>query len=64
MRGTFEPVEKGAVKKDDMLYVDMKMSVDGKVIESEDNFDIAARDVRVKGVPLVGLGDSLVGAKR
>lgn len=64
MRGTFGPVEKGAVKIDDMLYVDMKMSVDGKVIESEDNFDIAARDVRVKGVPLIGLGDSLVGAKR
>lgn len=64
MRGTFQPVEKGAVKADDMLYVDMKMTVGKNVIAGEDNYDIAARDVRVKGVPLVGLGDALVGKKR
>ncbi len=64
MRGTFQPVEKGAVKSDDMLYVDMKMTVGKNVIASEDNFDIAARNIRIKGVPLVGLGDALVGKKR
>lgn len=58
-RGTFQPVEEGAVERDDLLYVAMKLSVDGEVLETEDNFDIAARDIRVKGIPLVGLGDAL-----
>ena len=63
MRGTFQPVEKGAVKPDDMLYADMKMSVDGETIASEENTDLAARDLRVKGVPLVGFGDAVKGKK-
>jgi len=62
-RGTFQPVEDGPVEADDMLYVNMKMSVGEETIASEDNFDIAARDIRIKGVPLVGLGDKLVGKK-
>lgn len=60
-RGTFQPVEEGEVERDDLLYVAMKLSVDGELLESEDNFDIAARDIRVKGIPLVGLGDALEG---
>ncbi len=63
MRGTFEPVEKGAIKADDLLYADLKFSVDGTVLAEEENFDIAARDLRVKGVPLVGFGDAVVGKK-
>jgi trigger factor len=62
-RGTFQPVEGGKVQADDMLYVRMKMSVGDEVIHTEDNFDIAARDIRVKGVPLVGLSKALVGKK-
>jgi len=58
-RGTFQPVEEGGVERDDLLYVAMKLSVDGELLESEDNFDIAARDIRVKGIPLIGLGDAL-----
>lgn len=63
MRGTFQPVEKGTIKPDDMLYADMKMSVDGETIASEENTDLAARDLRVKGVPLVGFGDAVKGKK-
>jgi trigger factor len=44
-----------------MLYADMKMSVDGETIASEDNFDLAARDVTVQGVQLTGFGDAVVG---
>lgn len=62
-RGTFQPVEKGGVKADDMLYVDMKMSVGGEVIETEENVDIAARGIVLKGVPLEGLGEALAGKK-
>ena len=60
-RGTFVPVEEGGVEADDMLYADMKMSVDGETIASEDNFDLAARDVTVQGVRLTGFGDAVVG---
>ena len=35
MRGRFEPVETGKVEEDDMLYADMKMTVDGETIASE-----------------------------
>ncbi len=62
-RGTFTPVEKGSVKIDDMMYVDIKMSVDGEVIASEDNFDMAARNMYVKGVYLDGFGDAVKGKK-
>lgn len=62
-RGTFQPVEGGKVEADDMLYVNMKMSCGDEVLHSEDNFDIAARDIRVKGVSLIGLDKALVGKK-
>lgn len=63
MRGNFEPVEKGTIKIDDMLFADMKMTVDGEVIATEENFDLAARDLRILGVPLVGFGDAAKGKK-
>jgi len=62
-RGTFAPVEEGGVEPDDLIYADMKMSVDGEVIATEENFDLAARDVRVKGILLTGFGDAVVGKK-
>ena len=63
MRGNFQPVEKGTIKIDDMLFADMKMTVDGEVIATEENFDLAARDLRILGVPLVGFGDAAKGKK-
>ncbi|UCE60959.1 MAG: trigger factor [Phycisphaerales bacterium] len=62
-RGTYKPVEDGPVELDDMLYVDLKMSVDGEVINSQENFDLPARDVPVLGIQVTGLGDGLVGKK-
>ena len=62
-RGSFEPVEGGKVEPDDMLYASMKMRVEGEVIRQEENMDLAARDVRLCGVPLKGLGDAIVGKK-
>lgn len=63
MRGTFQPIAKGAVKQDDLLYADMKLSVEGATIVEEENFELAARDLRVKGIPLVGFGDAVTGKK-
>ncbi|MGD2110831.1 MAG: trigger factor, partial [Phycisphaerae bacterium] len=63
MRGNFVPVEDGAVEPDDMLYADMKMTVGDELIATEENFDLAARDIRVKGVPLTGFGDAVSGKK-
>jgi len=64
MGGTFKPLEDGAVEKDDMIYANMTMKVDGTIIETDDNLDLAARDVRIKGVPLVGFADAVVGKKQ
>ncbi len=46
---------------DDLLYADMKMSVDGETVVSEESFGVAARDVLVEGVPLEGFEDAVVG---
>ena len=46
-----------------MLYADMKMIVDGETILSEENFDLAARDINVKGVMLTGFGKAVKGKK-
>ncbi len=62
-RGSFVPVEGGKVEADDMLYADFTMSVDGEVIDSETNHDVAARDIQLKGVPLAGFGDAVLGKK-
>lgn len=61
--GVFKPVEGGAVQRDDMLYTDMKVTVDGATIFDEKSFDVAARDCMVKGIPLRGLGEALIGKK-
>lgn len=60
---TFEPVEKGGVELNDMLYVDLKATVDGELLASEQNVDIAARPMRLHGVPLADLGDVLAKKK-
>jgi len=62
-RGAFEPVEDGPVEEDDMLYADMSMTVGGETLATEINMEVPARDVRVKGVPLEGLGKVLTGKK-
>jgi len=63
-RGTFEPVEEGPVELDDLLYADVKMSVGDDVMLNEQNVELAARDLRIRGVPLSGLGEALTGSNR
>ena len=60
-RGSYQPVEGDAVEEDDLLYSDMRMTVDGMEIAREDNTDVAARDITLKGIRLVGLGTALAG---
>lgn len=60
---TFEPVEKGGVELNDMLYVDLKATVGGELLASEQNVDIAARPMRLHGVPLPDLADALAKKK-
>ena len=60
---TFEPVEKGSVELNDLIYADMKFAVDGQHVATEENFDIAARPMRIRGVPLADLGAALKGKK-
>ncbi len=60
---TFEPVEKGGVEPNDMLYVDLKVNVGGELLASEQNVDIAARPMRLHGVPLANLADILAKKK-
>ncbi|MBI1827380.1 MAG: trigger factor [Planctomycetes bacterium] len=62
-RGAFEPVEDGPAEEDDMLYADMTMTVDSEMLTQETNIEVPARDVRLKGVPLEGLGKVLMGKK-
>lgn len=61
IRGRYVPVEEGEIKEDDLLYANMKMTVDGTIVAEEANIDIAARDVWLRGVPLEGFGDAVVG---
>lgn len=62
-RGTYKPVDDAEIEAEDLLYVDVRATVDGEEILSEENYDLVARDVRIKGIPLIGLGDALVGKK-
>lgn len=64
LRGSFEPVEGGKVEEDDMLYGDAKLTVGDVVLLEEDNYDAAARDMVIKGVPLKGFKDAVLGKKQ
>jgi len=60
-RGSFKPIEKGGAEEDDMLYVSAKFTCGDTVLLDEESYDIAARDIVVKGVRLKGLKEVVVG---
>ncbi len=60
---TFEPVEKGPVQFNDMIYADLKLMIGDEQIMHEQNTDLAARPMRIRGIPLPELGNALKGAK-
>lgn len=62
MQGTYEPVV-GKVKADDLVVVDLTLSIGGKEVKKEENVSVAARPQRVDGIALETLGDALVGKK-
>lgn len=64
LRGTFRPVEKGAVEADDVLVGELRVVVGDEVIKTEDNADVAARDQRYDGILMEGFGKAAIGAKR
>lgn len=59
--GRYEPVESGSIQPHDLLYVDLRMLVDGSVVAEEANVEVAARDSFVRDIFLTGLGEKLVG---
>jgi len=60
--GHYDPVEGGAVQADDLVVADVKLTVDGTVIE-ESNVQFAARPSRIEGIVVEKLGEVLVGAR-
>jgi len=64
IRGHYAPVEEGqAVQEDDLLVVDLKITAGDQTIKTEDNAQLAARDMVYDGIPLTGLGRAAVGKK-
>ena len=60
-RGQYVPVEGGQVEADDLLVADYKCTVGDRVLADEPNRTLAARDQRLEGVAVEGLGQALVG---
>jgi len=63
LHGTYKPVSKGTIKEDDLIYADLAISVDGQTIASEQNIEVAARDIWLQKVHLEGFGDAIKGKK-
>jgi trigger factor len=64
MRGHFAPVdEKKKIVEDDLIVGDLKVTVGDKLVKSEENVQVAARDMRYGGILLEGLGRALIGQK-
>lgn len=62
-RGSFRSVETGGAAADDMLYVRAKLHCGDTVLLDEESYDIAARDIVVKGIRLEGLKGVVIGKK-
>lgn len=64
MRATIEPVADGeAVRKDDLLALRVKMTVDGKLIKEQDGVSVAARAQVIEGIPFENFGQLMEGAR-
>ncbi|MHC4064733.1 MAG: trigger factor, partial [Planctomycetota bacterium] len=61
MRGQYVPVEEGGVEADDVIVADYVGTVGDRVVAQEANHSLAARDQRLAGIQVEGLGDALVG---
>ncbi len=61
MRGQYVPVAGGKVEADDLVVADYKCTVGERVLAEETNRTVPARDQRLQGVNVEGLGKALVG---
>ncbi len=62
IRGHYAPVEESeAIQEDDLLVVDFKVTAGDQTIKTEENAQLAARDMVYDGIPLTGLGRAAVG---
>ncbi|HNQ22201.1 MAG TPA: trigger factor [Phycisphaerae bacterium] len=62
-RATYQPVDDGMVEADDLLYTSVKWTVEGQLLRQEESTDLPARDLRLFGVPLKGLGAAVCGKR-
>jgi trigger factor len=60
--GRFEPVG-DAAQADDQVIADVVLTVGGQEVKREDNVTVGVRPTRVDNIPLMNLGDALLGAK-
>ena len=60
--GRFEPVV-DAAQADDQVIADVVLTVGGQEVKREDNVTVGVRPTRVDNIPLMNLGDALLGAK-
>jgi trigger factor len=63
IRGRFEPHMEDAAEKDDLLVADIRLTVDGREIKTEENAQLAVRPSSLDGIPLTDLDQVFVGAK-
>ena len=60
--GRFEPVG-DAAQADDQVIADVVLTVGGQEVKREDNVTVGVRPTRVDNIPLMNLGNALLGAK-
>ncbi len=60
--GRFEPVS-DAAQADDQVIADVVLIVAGQEVKREDNLTVPVRATRVDNIPLMNLGEALLGAK-
>lgn len=62
-RGQYAPVVDGKIEADDLLIADYKCTVGDRVLTEEPNRTLPARDQRLEGIHVEGLGKALLGKK-
>lgn len=63
IHGRYEPVEQSGGDADDMLVADVKLTVDGQVVKTEENLQLGVRPTRLDGIALPELDKTLAGVK-
>ncbi|MHC5112013.1 MAG: trigger factor [Planctomycetota bacterium] len=62
-RGQYKPVEDGKIETDDILYADLKGTVDGEEFYYEPNFALTAKESRINQINFEGFAKAVKGKK-